>query len=127
MWPRIPDTIIAYELTIAMGIPVMFARTNEPLARREAVVYFLEKRKGFALSPKCKVTRKGFISEYNYPKYSSSALEGRFKPKPDKNMYSHIHDGVQYGCLEMSEGRIIKRKAKMATNRYNQPASQAGY
>ena len=108
------------------GLPVRVARTNDPLARREAVVYFLNRREGFLVSPSCKVARKGFISEYHYPKYSSAALEGRFKPKPDKNLYSHIHDGIQYACLELSEGRIRrKRAAKQAT--YTSPATVAGY
>jgi hypothetical protein len=117
----------AFKVLQKLGLPVMFARTNEPLARREAVVYFLEKRKGFILSPTCKVLRKGFISEYNYPKYSSSALEGRFKPKPDKNMYSHIHDGLQYACLELSEGRVVRTKKTKVQDKYNGPATDAGY
>jgi len=117
----------AFGIMREMGLPVRFAKTNEPLARREAVVYFLEKRKGFQLSPKCKVLRKGFISEYHYPKYSSAALEGKYKPKPDKNMYSHVHDGLQYACLELSEGRVIRRKAVMRKNEYSMPATDAGY
>jgi hypothetical protein len=88
------------------GLNWKIARTNDLTTRREAVVYFLRKRNGFLISPTCRYLRKGFISEYKYEELRGSS-SGMFKEKPMKNIYSHVHDALQYAALELS---IPKRK-----------------
>lgn len=110
------------------GLPYRLARTQEPLARRESVIRFLRKINGFSLSPNCIHLRKGFISEYKYEKRLLSNVESMFKEKPEKNLYSHIHEGLQYGALELGEGRAMRSTGKPSQyDKYNQPASIAGY
>lgn len=121
------DARSAADIVRDSGLPFMTARTQNELARREAVNYFLLKTEGFLLSPNCKTLRKGFISEYKFEKIRA-ANSDKFKEKPEKNIFSHIHDGLQYGALELSEGRIGKRKPKRPSKTANRPAdSMAGY
>lgn len=121
------DKRSAAEIVKVAGLPYRTARTNEPLARRESVIYFLRKLGGMNLSPKCQVLRKGFISDYKFEKKRASQTEQLFKEKPEKNFASHVHDGLQYGALELSHGRVHKKKPKRG-KQHSQPGSiEAGY
>lgn len=126
------DKKTAMQILRGAGLPARTAPTQDPSKRREAVVYFLRKLEGFQLSPKCTFLRKGFISEYKYGKKNVSLLVSSvpvFKEKPEKNMYSHIHDALQYGALELSEGRSVRhRKRYIPPDTHTGPAeSIAGY
>jgi hypothetical protein len=48
----------------------------------------------FALSPRCKILRKGFMGKYRYRRMKTA--NEKYTDKPDKNEYSHIHDALQY-------------------------------
>jgi len=125
------DKRSAMDILVQAGLPTRLAKTNNELARREAVNFFLRKQSGFQLSQLTANTlRKGFISEYKFAKVVQSVRLGeKYKEKPEKNIYSHVHDALQYACLELSEGRTMKRKARPSSHsRYNTPAdSGAGY
>lgn len=124
------DKRSAMDILVRAGLPVRLAKTNEPLARREAVNYFLRKKDGMLLSgPECSMLRKGFISEYKYEKKNSSdAFARNYKDKPEKNEYSHVHDALQYAALELSEGRTVRRASSRYRPRNTTPADMsAGY
>ncbi|MES2941878.1 MAG: hypothetical protein V4772_03295 [Pseudomonadota bacterium] len=74
------------------------ARTNDPLRRQEAVNHFLTRscdgEASFRLSPECATLREGFNGGYHYRKLNSMAE--RYLEVPEKNGYSHPHDGLQY-------------------------------
>jgi hypothetical protein len=57
----------------------------------------------FILSPRCKVLRKGFNSEYKWRKIQMMS-EDRYSEKPTKNIYSHIHDAAQYAAMLARKG-----------------------
>jgi hypothetical protein len=84
------------------GLEVESAYTNEFAARREAVSYYLtrmvEGRPAFIISPRCTLLRKGFLGRYSYRKMRVSGTE-RFSDKPNKDLYSHPHDALQYVAL----------------------------
>lgn len=95
------------------GLPTEPARTQEPIARREAVAKLLtsfdaDGSPAFLLSPKCKILRKGFNGAFMYERVQVVG-EVRFKDQPKKNIYSHVHEGLQYGCLMIQEGLKIER------------------
>lgn len=76
---------------------------NSFVLRREAVAKALKSRvdggkPGFILSRKCQTLRSGFNGRYYYKKNHSSADYGdeRFSASPEKNMFSHPHDALQY-------------------------------
>jgi hypothetical protein len=97
-----------------LGILCEPAPTNEFVARRESVAYFLQRMSGgepgFVLDPSCKMLRKGFNGGYRYERLRVSG-SARFKDRPVKDKFSHIHDALQYGCLQMrSEMSPIRSK-----------------
>ena len=67
------------------------------VARRTSVVDFLKDNvKGspcLLVDPSCEYLLKGFNGGYMYA-YNNGTL----KPKPEKNVFSHIHDALQYVC-----------------------------
>ena len=89
------------------------APTNEFPIRREAVAGALNRmvdgQPGFALSPRCKVLRKGFAGGYHYKRVKVSGDE-RFHDAPDKNAYSHPHDALQYLLCGAGEGLAVLRR-----------------
>lgn len=97
------DQKTCFEMLRDGGFTVVSAKTNNYLARREAVVHFLslavDGRPAFELSPTCVTLRKGFRGGYHYDRVQVVGTEMRFKDEPAKNKYSHPHDALQYGCL----------------------------
>lgn len=85
------------------GIACRPARTNDWIPRRDAVAGFLMRRKGFQLSPHCKILREGFNRGYRYQKIQTT---GNFKPRPEKNMFSHPHDALQYLALGLRHASL---------------------
>lgn len=73
---------------------------NAPAARRTAVIDFLKENvRGHAcllVDPSCEYLLKGFNGGYFY-----AYNKGTLKAKPEKNVFSHIHDGLQYLCSKI--------------------------
>lgn len=55
---------------------------------------------GFVLCQSCKVLRKGFNSGYRYRRIQTGG--DRYADEPEKNSFSHPHDGLQYLVLGMT-------------------------
>jgi len=53
---------------------------------------------------------KGFEGGYGYKRMEVSGE--RYADKPDKNMFSHIHDALQYLMLGAGEGRALLNNQK---------------
>lgn len=68
------------------------------------------------LHSRCKVTRKGFQGRYQYRRVKIAGAEERYHDEPDKNSYSHPHDGLQYVAVKVFgdavRARIAKQKAR---------------
>jgi len=73
---------------------------NAPAARKSAVIDFLSTNiKGhpaLLVDSSCEYLLKGFNGGYHYAYH-----KGTLKPKPEKNIFSHIHDGLQYLCSKI--------------------------
>ncbi len=98
------------------GLPARPASTNNFLPRREAVAGFLTRlidgQPALLVSPKAKVTRKGFSGGYRFRRIQVAG-EARFMDKPEKNAASHPHDAVQYQALKLDahvKNPIAKKK-----------------
>jgi hypothetical protein len=87
-----PTEVTCMQELESAGIVCQMARTNEFVARREAVAGYLnrlvEGNPGFLLSPNCKQLRKGFQGGYHYRKIQISGTN-RFAETPEKNKFSH--------------------------------------
>ena len=92
------------------GIPTVPASTNNPIARRDAVKYYLtrlvEGRPAFRIGPNCPVLRKAFLGEYQFREIRIGGLYGRkrYNEVADKNFYSHISDALQYAFIQIRDG-----------------------
>lgn len=73
----------------------IYLGANAPVARRTAVIDFLKENvKGapcLLVDSSCEMLIKGFNGGYMY-----AYLQGTLKTRPEKNIFSHIHDALQY-------------------------------
>lgn len=60
-------------------------------------------RPGLLVSPVAKHLRRGFNNGYVIQRVSFSDGSGRWKDKPDKNDFSHVHDALQYLVLGLKK------------------------
>lgn len=83
--------------------------------RRKAVEHFLithtKEGPGLQLyAPDCPTLSKGFAGGYRYPEKYGEIEPGKIRPV--KNLYSHIHDALQYLCggaqlLLLKKGNVV--------------------
>ena len=106
------DDISHEEDYLHMGFITEPAPTNDPGKRVDAVARFLTKLvgsgvPGFLLAKRCKRLRKGFMGGYCYDKVSRQGGAVEYKEKPNKGIYSHPHDALQYLALGFVGGYVI--------------------
>lgn len=90
---------------------------------RKALTTLVDGKPMLQIHPRCKRLRKGFMGGYHYAKRQSSH---ELKPEPEKNVYSHIHDALQYdasrlfgaGLIPRAEAKPFKRQARSAGQSY---------
>jgi hypothetical protein len=121
------DKKTARDIMIKAGLPVVLGKTNNTTDRFESVVYFLRKKDGFLITDACPIIRRGFLSEFKFEKISTTVQGTKWKDKPEKNIYSHVHEALQYGALEFVAGKIFRKNTARKQN-FTQPAcSTSGY
>ena len=104
-----------------LGIRTVPCSTNNPIARRDAVKYYLTRMAqgspAFKIGPKCPVLRKGFLGEYKFREMRVGGQGGRkrYHEVPEKNFYSHISDALQYAFVHIRDG-LIDPTAKPAVD-----------
>jgi hypothetical protein len=106
------DENTPFKMLAAIGIHAKPAHTNDPTIRREAVAVpmtrIIDGSPGFLIHPDMRVSRKGFAGGYRYKRVQVVGDE-RFHDKPDKNMFSHVCEAVEYGMLGGGEGKALLR------------------
>lgn len=124
------DGITCLNIMGECGIPTVPASTNSPIARRDAVKYYLtrmvEGSPAFAIGPKAIMLRKAFLGGYKYKEVKTGGQSGRkrYHEVPDKNFYSHISDALQYAFVHIRDGLntpIDTIQTKPARRSTNQP------
>ena len=122
------DETSPFSMFRAQGIDIRKAPTNDPSVRIEAVEQLLDRMTdggpALLVSPTCKNLIAGFEGGYRYARQQTSGEH--YSPKPDKNRFSHPHDGLQYAVVGGGEGRRVlvghTQKAKPArTVRHGNP------
>jgi hypothetical protein len=85
------------------GIRIKGAPTNKPSVRWEAVkvplARLIDGQPGLVVSPRCKIIRAGFNANYRFRKVTGTE---RYHDEAEKNAASHVHDAVQYLCLDIN-------------------------
>lgn len=97
-----------------IGVNVRPARTQSYEARKDAVgnllTSYIDTEPAILISPKLKYLRKGMRGKYAYKRVQVSGA-ARYKDEPDKSIYSHINEALQYDCLE-SEFMAVDQSKK---------------
>jgi len=95
-------------ILVASGIPCQPAPSNSPTLRRAAVANPLMRicgdgLPGFLVSPKAKLIRKGLAGGFCFRRMKVAGDE-RYTDEPDKNMYSHPVEALEYMAIGEGEG-----------------------
>jgi hypothetical protein len=72
----------------------------------------VEGKSALLIDRRCPQLIKGFEGGYAYKRMEVSGE--RYADKPDKNMFSHVHDAAQYLFLGAGEGRALMNSQKAA-------------
>ena len=109
------DETTPFQIMRAAGIRVLPAPSNDPVIRVEAVNQILARmvdgEPGFLIDKEgCPTLVTGFLGGYHYRRLQVSG--DRYDDKPNKNKFSHVHDGLQYAILGAGEGRELLRGAQ---------------
>jgi hypothetical protein len=90
------------DILATKGIWCREAETNALIPRLEAVKRRLTKsykgRPRLLIDPRCKRLIDGFSGGYRFQERGNT---GSFGDSPEKNLYSHIHDALQYIALDL--------------------------
>lgn len=102
------------------GLPIDPAPTQDPVMRRESVAKLLQTLSIMGLprlivSPLCKYLRKGLRGAYCY-KRLQVAGQDRYRDKPDKNIFSHICEALEYAMVGMGEGYNLIEAGSSGSN-----------
>jgi len=103
------DESTPFQILRGAGLRATPAPSNSVDLRLESVSSQLNKmadgQPAFLIDRRCPSLIKGFQGGYCYRRMQVSGE--RFDDKPEKNMYSHIHDALQYLMLGAGEGRQL--------------------
>jgi hypothetical protein len=110
------DESTPFHILRGAGLRAFPTHSNSPDLRIEAVasqlMKMVEGKPAFLIDRRCSTIIKGFEGGYSYKRMEVSGE--RYADKPDKNMYSHVHDALQYLLLGAGEGRALMNSQKPA-------------
>jgi hypothetical protein len=97
------DKKTCFEIAGAKGIDIQPSE-QDPTLRMESMRKPLRTLIGgepqFILHPRCKTIRKGFLGGYNLRRLQLAGPE-RYVSRPDKGLYSHIMNAMEYAAAQL--------------------------
>ena len=111
------DKRTPFQILKAAGINARPAPTNDFRLRVEAVSRNLTRlcmdgEPGLIVDPSCRYLRRAMAGGYKYRLMQISGEE-RFHEAPDKNIYSHVAEGLQYALVGAGQAReVVGRRGK---------------
>jgi len=110
------DETTPFQILRGAGLRAFPTHSNSVDLRLESVSSQLMKmsdgKAAFLIDRRCQQLIKGFEGGYAYRRMEVSGE--RYADKPDKNMFSHIHDALQYLMLGSGEGRALMTNQRPA-------------
>jgi len=110
------DESTPFQILRGAGLRAFPTHSNSVDLRLESVssqlMKMVEGKAAFMIDRRCSMLIKGFEGGYAYKRMEVSGE--RYADKPDKNMFSHIHDALQYLMLGAGEGRALMNSQKPA-------------
>lgn len=106
-----PDESTVFSILRANGIATAQpAPTQDPVRRREAVAHLLSSlvdgEPAIMVHQRCSILRKGMAGGY-HRKRLQIAGDIKFREVPDKNIYSHVCEALEYDCVSAGEDRYV--------------------
>lgn len=102
------DKRTCFQIMEAKGIRIEGSEQN-PQLRQESVRKVLRTLVGgepqFILHSRCRMLRKGFLGGYHRRRMQTGGAE-RYALDPEKNVFSHPHDGLQYALVKYFGGAL---------------------
>jgi len=110
------DESTPFHILRGAGLKAFPAPSNSVDLRLESVssqlTKMVEGKPALLIDRRCPQLIKGFEGGYAYKRMEVSGE--RYADKPDKNMFSHVHDAAQYLFLGAGEGRALMNSQKPA-------------
>lgn len=110
------DESTPFHILRGAGLKAFPAPSNSVDLRLESVssqlTKMVEGKSALLIDRRCPQLIKGFEGGYAYKRMEVSGE--RYADKPDKNMFSHVHDAAQYLFLGAGEGRALMNSQKPA-------------
>ena len=110
------DESTPFHILRGAGLRAFPAPSNSVDLRLEAVssqlTKMIEGKPALLLDRRCSTLIKGFEGGYCYKRMEVSGE--RYADKPEKNMFSHVHDAAQYLFLGAGEGRALMNTQRPA-------------
>jgi hypothetical protein len=108
------DESTPFHILRGAGLRAYPAPSNSVDLRLESVssqlTKMVEGKPALLIDRRCPQLIKGFEGGYAYKRMEVSGE--RYADKPDKNMFSHVHDAAQYLFLGAGEGRALMNNQK---------------
>lgn len=108
------DESTPFHILRGAGLRAYPAPSNSVDLRLESVssqlTKMVEGKPALLIDRRCPQLIKGFEGGYAYKRMEVSGE--RYADKPDKNMFSHVHDAAQYLFLGVGEGRALMNNQK---------------
>tara|TARA_Y100001972_G_C7634655_1_gene318585 strand:+ start:54 stop:1568 length:1515 start_codon:yes stop_codon:yes gene_type:complete len=108
------DESTPFHILRGAGLRAYPAPSNSVDLRLESVssqlTKMVEGKPALLIDRRCPQLIKGFEGGYSYKRIEVSGE--RYADKPDKNMFSHVHDAAQYLFLGAGEGRALMNNQK---------------
>jgi hypothetical protein len=102
------DDTTAFSHAREGGLQLVPCWTNDPDERQRAVTRRLERlhqgAPAIVFSPVCTVLIGGFNGGYRFEKKKIEGTHDEYKEEPNKNLFSHSHDALQYLCAGLDRG-----------------------
>lgn len=110
------DESTPFHILRGAGLKAFPAPSNSVDLRLESVssqlTKMVEGKPALLIDRRCPQLIKGFEGGYAYKRMEVSGE--RYADKPDKNMFSHVHDAAQYLFLGAGEGRALMNSQRPA-------------
>lgn len=111
-----PEEKTCFSILQAAGFKIAEpAVTQDPVRRRESVAFLLrtlvDGDPALLINKRCGVLRKGMAGGYHRRRLQVPG-ELKFRDVPEKNMFSHVCEALEYDCVSAGEDRNVTVSAE---------------
>ena len=125
-----PEETTCFKIMTAAGLPAIPAPTNDPTRRKEGVKFLLttmiDGAPGIRVHHRCSYLRKGFAGGYHFRRLQVAGEE-KYRETPEKNIYSHVMEALEYDVVSAGEDRNVTVHPSIMQNQQRTAHAVADY